>query len=58
LWQDSVPGLESAFGMMWRFAPMADDNVDEWHSRDLVSILRNSVSAENFSDKFLLSFNG
>ncbi len=25
------------FGMMWRFAPMVDPLVDEWHSRDLDS---------------------
>lgn len=27
------------FGMLWRFAPMADPLVKEWHSRDLDSIV-------------------
>ena len=31
----SYPELEKSFGMFWRFAPMADPYVDEWHSRDL-----------------------
>jgi len=29
--------LPKAFGMIWRFIPMADDLVSEWHSRDLDS---------------------
>lgn len=33
------PNLESAFGMMWRFAPMADKYVLEWHSRDLDAVM-------------------
>lgn len=32
---ESYPKLENSFGMHWRFAPMADPYVDEWHSRDL-----------------------
>jgi len=33
------PNLESAFGMMWRFTPMADEYVLEWHSRDLDAVM-------------------
>jgi len=32
--------------MLWRFAPMADEYVAEWHSRDLdATILEREVSA-------------
>ncbi len=29
--------VSSSFGMFWRFSPMADPLVEEWHSRDLDS---------------------
>ncbi len=29
--------IEPKFAMLWRFAPMADPTVAEWHSRDLDS---------------------
>ena len=29
--------MSTEFGMLWRFAPMADPLVGEWHSRDLDS---------------------
>jgi hypothetical protein len=32
------PNLARNFGMIWRFAPMADAMVDEFHSRDLVTM--------------------
>ena len=35
----SYSGLEKTFGMFWRFAPMSDAFVDEWHSRDLDAII-------------------
>ncbi len=31
-------GIGAQFGMLWRFAPMADPTVDEWHCRDLDSM--------------------
>ena len=31
--------ISKSFGMVWRFAPMADSFVREWHSRDLDSKL-------------------
>lgn len=31
--------MADSFGMTWRFAPMADPLVKEWHSRDLDSII-------------------
>jgi len=38
--------MENQFGMLWRFAPMADDYVSEWHSRDLdATILEREVAA-------------
>ena len=38
--------MENQFGMLWRFAPMADEFVAEWHSRDLdATILEREVSA-------------
>jgi hypothetical protein len=43
---EAYPGLENRFGMLWRFAPLADDFVFEWHSRDLDSqILPREVAA-------------
>ncbi len=36
---DSRPDLHKSFGMIWRFAPMLDDRVDEWHSRDLDALI-------------------
>ena len=36
---DLYPNLESNFGMLWRYAPMSDQFVDEWHSRDLDSTI-------------------
>ena len=40
------PHLAKKFGMIWRFTPMADPLVEEWHSRDLDSkILQREVSA-------------
>ena len=42
----SYPKLEHAFGMLWRFAPMADPWVEEWHSRDLdATIIQREVDA-------------
>lgn len=42
------PDLASLFGMIWRFAPMADPLVDEWHCRDLDSrISPREVAAVN-----------
>ena len=35
----SHPGLEKAFGPLWRYAPMADFYVEEWHARDLDAII-------------------
>ena len=32
------PTLQNAFGMVWRFAPMVDPLVSEFHSRDLDSV--------------------
>ena len=32
---EQYPNLSSKFGMVWRFAPMADPLVSEWHCRDL-----------------------
>lgn len=29
--------VSKSLGVVWRFAPMADDLVSEWHSRDLDS---------------------
>ena len=44
--EESHPGLETKFGMLWRFAPMADEYVSEWHSRDLdATILEREVLA-------------
>ena len=37
LFSEQYPGLEKKFGMVWRFAPMADPLVAEWHCRDLDS---------------------
>ena len=34
---EQYPNLSSKFGMVWRFAPMADPLVSEWHCRDLDS---------------------
>ena len=34
---EQFPGLDKKFGMVWRFAPMADPLVSEWHCRDLDS---------------------
>ena len=36
---ESLPFLDQTFGMFWRFAPMADPYVDEWHSRDLDALM-------------------
>ncbi len=36
---DSIPRLSESFGMLWRFAPMADPLVEEFHSRDLDMIV-------------------
>ena len=45
---DQFPELPKKFGMVWRFAPMADPLVEEWHSRDLDSrISHREVSAVN-----------
>ena len=34
---EQFPNLPMKFGMVWRFAPMADPLVEEWHCRDLDS---------------------
>ena len=34
---EQYPELSKKFGMVWRFAPMADPLVSEWHCRDLDS---------------------
>eukprot|EP00095_Tigriopus_kingsejongensis_P001170 maker-scaffold415_size178368-snap-gene-0.26 protein:Tk01170 transcript:maker-scaffold415_size178368-snap-gene-0.26-mRNA-1 annotation:"hypothetical protein DAPPUDRAFT_96285" len=34
---DQYPGINNMFGMLWRFAPLADPTVSEFHSRDLDS---------------------
>jgi hypothetical protein len=34
---EQYPVLATKFGMVWRFAPMADTLVSEWHCRDLDS---------------------
>ena len=45
---ESYPGLEKSFGMFWRFAPMADPYIEEWHSRDLdATIIQREVDAVN-----------
>ena len=35
------PGLQYSVGQVWRFAPMVDPLVSEFHSRDLDSIISN-----------------
>ena len=37
LFEESYSDISSYYGMLWRFAPMADPLVKEWHSRDLGS---------------------
>ncbi len=37
--------IRDTFGMIWRFAPMADPLVDEWHSRDLDSVISDREAA-------------
>ena len=47
-YSESYPGLEASNGMMWRFAPMSDDFVLEWHSRDLdATVIPREVAAVN-----------
>ncbi len=44
----SISGLSESFGMIWRFAPMADPLVQEFHSRDLdVVPIQREVEAVN-----------
>lgn len=46
LYIEMYPNLETVFGMIWRFAPMADEYVLEWHSRDLdAEMLEREVAA-------------
>ena len=43
---ESYSDISSYYGMLWRYAPMADPLVIEWHSRDLGSqITEREVSA-------------
>ena len=37
--------IARSFGMIWRYAPMADPTVDEWHSRDLDSLVSEREAA-------------
>ena len=54
---ESYPGLEGKFGMLWRYAPMADRNVLEWHSRDLdATIIKREVDAVQEWKKTNLTF--
>lgn len=42
----AYPNLSKMFGMLWRFAPMVDPFVDEFHSRDLdAKMLQREVDA-------------
>ena len=42
------PKLQNSVGQVWRFAPMADPLVSEFHSRDLDSIVsQREVAAVN-----------
>jgi len=47
--------ISSSFGMLWRFAPMADPLVTEWHSRDLDSVIseREAAAVADWRDNSL-----
>ena len=49
--------ISSVFGMVWRFAPMADGTVAEFHSRDLDSrISEREIAAVKDWDRTNKSF--
>ena len=47
--EDSFPSLEKSFGMLWRFAPMADAYVEQWHSRLEIKLRNYSITNNNYS---------
>lgn len=45
--------VADSFGMLWRFAPMSDPFVDEFHSRDLDSVIsaREAAAVKDFREE-------